>query len=194
MEAKGKLIDITRNWENGKIQLKFEFEDNISSAIDAIKDKLLSITTKQYQKKRSLDANAYYWQLVTKLADCLSVSRPYLHNQMLRRHGQQEIIDGKLIYLFVPDNDAGERQMDEAETFHAEPTSEVKFDSNGVGYRTYIMLRGSSTYDTKEMSSLINGLVEDCKEQGIETLAPEELERMMNVYDQSRRKRHEETV
>lgn len=46
-------------------------------------------------------------------------------------------------------------------------------------YRTYLMLRGSHTYDTKEMSVLINGLVEECKEQGIETLTPDELRRMM---------------
>ena len=50
------------------------------------------------------------------------------------------------------------------------------------------MLRGSSTYNTEEMSKLIDGLVSECKEQGIETLPPEELERMMQAYEQNRRK------
>ena len=36
------------------------------------------------------------------------------------------------------------------------------------------MMSGSSTYDTKEMSVLINGLVTECKEQGIETLPPDD--------------------
>ena len=49
-------------------------------------------------------------------------------------------------------------------------------------YRTYMMLKGSSEYDTKEMSHLIDGLVSECKEMGIETLPPEELERMMAAY------------
>lgn len=51
------------------------------------------------------------------------------------------------------------------------------------------MLRGSSTYDTAEMSTLINGLVEECKDLGIETMTPQELERMMALYEQNRRKR-----
>ena len=49
-------------------------------------------------------------------------------------------------------------------------------------YRTYIMLRGSSSYDTKEMARLIDGLVSECKEVGIETLPPDEVERMMAAY------------
>ena len=43
-----------------------------------------------------------------------------------------------------------------------------------------MMLRGSSDYDTKEMSVLINGLVEECKEQGIETIPPDELRRILS--------------
>lgn len=54
------------------------------------------------------------------------------------------------------------------------------------------MLAGSSTYDTKEMSELINGLVTECKEQGIETLPPDELARMMAEYEENHRKKEEE--
>ena len=52
-----------------------------------------------------------------------------------------------------------------------------------------MMLKGSSEYDTKEMSHLIDGLVSECKEMGIETLPPEELERMMAAYDRKIKKR-----
>lgn len=55
-------------------------------------------------------------------------------------------------------------------------------------YRTYVMLKGSSDYDTREMSELIDGLVSECKECGIETATPEELQRMLDLYDQNRRK------
>ena len=43
--------------------------------------------------------------------------------------------------------------------------------------------KGSSGYNTSEMSALIDGVVSECKEMGIETLPPEELERMMDAYD-----------
>lgn len=49
-------------------------------------------------------------------------------------------------------------------------------------YRTYMMLKGSSTYNTREMSMLIDGLVSECRDAGIETMPQEELERMMKDY------------
>ena len=51
------------------------------------------------------------------------------------------------------------------------------------------MLRGSSTYDTSEMSKLIDGLVSECQELGIETIPPKEIERMMQLYEQHSRKK-----
>lgn len=161
---------------------------------DLRKHEKLVFTVKPWKKKRSLDANAYYWQLVTKLADKLNISKPHLHNILLRRYGQTEFIDGKMIYLVLPDSDDGSRQADEAETYHIKPTSEVKQGMDGMMYRTYLMLRGSSTYNTKEMSGLIEGLVSECKEQGIETIPPKELERMMEMYEKNWRKRHEKTA
>ena len=107
---------------------------------------------------------------------------------MLRRYGQPEIIDGRMVYAVLPDSDGGTRIADEAETYHIKPTSEVKIGTGGTRFRTYIMLRGSSTYNTEEMSKLIDGLVSECKEQGIETIPQEELERMMQAYEQNRRK------
>ena len=49
-------------------------------------------------------------------------------------------------------------------------------------YRTYVMYRGSHDYDTREMSELINGLVSECKEVGIETITPAELDEMMKAW------------
>lgn len=42
----------------------------------------------------------------------------------------------------------------------------------------YIVIRGSHTYDSKEMSRLINGLVQECRQQDIETMTPAEIEEM----------------
>lgn len=112
MEGKGWLKSITKDWASGKILLTFEFDQDISSQIESIKDKLLRITAKIYRKKRSLDANAYYWVMVTQLADVLHVSEPFMHNMMLRKYGQDEIINGKLMYVSVPDD--GESKADES--------------------------------------------------------------------------------
>lgn len=49
---------------------------------------------KQHREKRSLDANGYYWKLVTEMADNLRMAKPEVHNIMLRRYGQAEGVDG----------------------------------------------------------------------------------------------------
>lgn len=190
MEFRGRFSNAVRDLKDNGILVTFSVDSFPLSNLDKLQDKTLSIKTTEKKNKRSLDANAYYWQLLTQLADKLGYSKPYLHNLMLRRYGRPMIIDGSMLYIVLPDSDAGEREAEESETYHIKPTSEVKEGKNG-SYRTYIMLRGSSTYDTKEMSVLIDGLVQECKEQGIDTLPPEELDRMMQAYDQTWRKKHE---
>ena len=194
MEFKGKISSmfrdmVTRNWS-----ITISTDQDISEALQTFSGKEIDVKLKQHREKRSLDANAYYWQLVTKLADKLNISKPYLHNILLRRHGRPEVIDGQMVFLVLPDSEEGTKKADEAETYHIRPTSEVKTGKDGKLYRTYVMLRGSSTYDTAEMSALIDGLVSECKEQGIETIPPQELERMMEMYEKNWRKRHEETA
>lgn len=188
MESKGILKSVTKDWISGKFQVTFEIEQDISDSIKNMQDKPLRITAKQWKEKRSIDANAYYWVLVTKLAETLHISKPRCHNLMLRRYGQSLTIDGKGAYIRIPDTEKAEETALEADTYHIRPTSQVVSGKDGINYRTYVMLLGSSEYDTAEMSHLIEGLVNECKECGIETLTHEELSRMMSEYDQNRRR------
>lgn len=189
MESKGTLIDVSRDWKTGKMRLTFEFDSDVSAAIDKIKDKLLRITVKLWRDKRSLDANSYYWVLLSRLAEAVGISKPRAHNLMLRKYGQNLVIDSQIAFLVIPDTEEAEETALEAESFHIRPTSQVKQGKDGKMYRTYTALAGSSTYDTKEMSELINGLVSECKEQGIETLTPDELARMMKDYEENHKKK-----
>ena len=186
MESKGTLIDVSRDWKTGKMRLTFEFDSDVSAAIDKIKDKLLRITVKLWRDKRSLDANSYYWVLLSRLAEAVGISKPRAHNLMLRKYGQNLVIDSQIAFLVIPDTEEAEETALEAESFHIRPTSQVKQGKDG---KMYSVLAGSSTYDTKEMSELINGLVSECKEQGIETLTPDELARMMKDYEENHKKK-----
>lgn len=188
MEAAGILKTVSRDWQSGKFLLTFEVEGDITQQLEGIREQRLSIVARRFRKKRSLDANAYYWQLLSRLAESAGISKNRAHNLMLRRYGQMETVDGRMIYVVVPDDDSGEEKALEAETYHIKPTSEVKQARDGAAFRTYIMLRGSSTYDTREMSELINGLVSECREMGIETMTPDQLAEMMALYEQHRKK------
>lgn len=191
MELKGQLKSISRDYFTGCTLITCETEETVAPRLEELQGFPLTITLKKFRRKRSLDANAYYWVLVAKLGDKLGLSKPYLHNLLLRRYGQPEIIDGRMIYLVLPDSDLGARIADEAETYHIKPTSEVKTGRDGKQFRTYVMLRGSSTYNTEEMSHLIDGLISECKESGVETASPEEIKRMLELYETNRKRRRE---
>ena len=179
MRYTGFLKDLFLDWKSRRTRVTLEI-DAKPEDLEKLKDKKLTVEIKQYREKRSLDANAYYWQLLTQLADALNISKPAAHNRMLRQYGQLMIIDEQAVYTVLPDTEEAEKAINAAETYHFKPTSQVKQGKGGKMYRTYMMLRGSSDYDTKEMSVLINGLVEECKEQGIETIPPDELRRILD--------------
>ena len=189
METKGILKGVSKDWITGKIQLTFEIETDITKQLESILDKALRITIKQWRKKRSLDANSYYWVLIGKFADALHISKPRAHNLILRKYGVDVICDGKLVYIVIPDTIQAEENALEADTFHIRPTSQTMVDKNGEVLRTYIMRKGSSQYDTAEMTHLIEGLVTECKDLGIETLPPDELSRLMSEFEQNRRQK-----
>ena len=146
-------------------------------------DKLWDI--KEHKAKRSLNQNSYYWALLAKVAEKSSISRNRCHNEMLASYGQDEYVDDRLVYVTIPDNEKAEREAMEAETYHLRPTSSVMDGNDGMLYRVWVMLRGSHTYNTAEMRRLLEGMIEEAKQLGIETLPEEELEMLYAQANQS---------
>lgn len=142
----------------------------------ADKEKLWDLT--EHREHKSRNQNAYYWKLLSMTAEKLKMSKPELHNRMLRSYGQRQYIGGKLVRIPIPDTEEAEEAALKAETYHITPTAQVVGGNDGVNYRTYLLLRGSSDYDTREMSVLLDGMINEAQQQGIETLTPIELEKM----------------
>lgn len=125
---------------------------------------------KEYRDMRSLDANKYFWVLLDQIAEVLEREKEDLYLKYVKKVG--------------PFKDFTLTE-DEAKTFRVSwsmlgtgwPTEQVDYDHDGdrVVIRAYY---GSSQYNTKQMSRLIDMVVEDAKGLGIETLTPEELARM----------------
>ena len=181
MELKGRLIDIVKDLLTGEFRITLGVLQ-ISSGIDALREGPISITLKKWREKRSLTANAYYWVLVTNIAAHLHESQSAVHNILLRRYGTLEIVDGSHVTLFIPDTDEAYDKALNAETYHIKPTSFTKEGKDGRRFRAYRMIKGSSEYDTLEMSRLIDGAVQEAKGMGLETMDPEEIARMMENY------------
>lgn len=133
---------------------------HIDPAIEKAIKIIEELRTNYKYKKRSKSQNAYLWELIGKLADVLRIGKEELYIQLLEEYGQGDYI--KIKSNVNPKN-------------YFKYYKEVGKDNDCTFYKVY---RGSSEYDSKEMSILIDGLIQECKEQNIETLTPEEIAKM----------------
>ena len=171
----GKIKDIIEIL-NGKFRVTFEVD-----AIDEIRgmeDQELTLKVTRSTKKRSLSANAYFHVLVGKIADKMAISKPKAKNILLGRYGQREIEEKSPLIISV----ISKCDLYEREDIHCIPVGYAKVQ--GKDFTHWAVIRPSHTYDTLEMSHLIDGTVQEAKELGIETLTPAELERMKNAWNQ----------
>jgi hypothetical protein len=178
IEIIGKLVTAYKDMVDGDLRLVFASESNFNEDIEEIlKWDKIRLRIEKYKAKRSLDANAYYWTLLTKLAKVLKTSNAELHNLMLSRYGQPWIVGDALHLAMLPDSEKTETIVKQSVEYHLRATSQVTTLADGKAYRTYITMRGSSTYNTEEMATLLDGLISECKAVGMtdgEIMTPEE--------------------
>jgi hypothetical protein len=137
-------------------------------------DKTYEISIDKEKKHRSNDANAYYWQLVGQLSEKLNIPPKDIYRSHIKDVGGN--------YEVLPiREDAVDFWIETWEKRGLGWCSAIIGDSKLRGYTNVICFYGSSTYDTRQMSRLIDLCVQDCKEQGIETMTPAELERLLEI-------------
>lgn len=179
MEATGKIKDITRDYNTGKPIISFVLSTKELPSIAELTDcDALDITVKRHREKRSLSANAYFHVLVTKIADVLGATNDEVKNRLIREYGAFEFIGEQIPTLKLKAE--YEAEILRREGIHVKPIG-YETDERGEWVRLALM-RGSHTYDSKEMSRLIDGTVREAKELGIETKTPEEIARMMALW------------
>ena len=146
---------------------------------------------KEYKKHRSRSQNAYYWELageVAKKTARFGANINEIHNRNLRELGLREYINGEPVCVYIPDTDEAEKIALNAESYHIKPTSQTREGKDGQLFRCYVMLRGSSTFDSSEFSSLVDLMVQEAKAVGVETLTPLELEKIRQYERQAEKK------
>lgn len=150
-----------------------------------MKPKKYAVEIKEYRQRRSLDANAYLWTLLGKLAAKLSVQgRPgqpgvVITPEEIYRDAIRDVGDN---YEVMPvRNDALDRWKSIWQKNGLGWVCEEIGPSKLPGYTNVRNFYGSSAYDTAQMSRLIEIIVAECKAQGIETMTPEELASLLEV-------------
>jgi len=168
---RGKLKLLTP-LTNSRQQLVCEIYADFREEYDELKDCDVNITIKKDRQKRTLNANNYMWVLCDKIASKID-STP----EAVYRHNVEEV--GVREYIQV--------------TKRAGTLLEKTWCNNGVGWFTKVISQdnesinlclyyGSSSYNTKQMSRLVDAVVQDAKALGITTETPEELARLCNEW------------
>ena len=185
MEFSGKIKALAKDLVTDKWNLQVELNEDAQEIMELIKHEKLDIRIKKHKEKRSLDANAYYWVLLTKLARVHGWTNDEAHNRLLRRYGQIERADGNLIAVYLPDTEETENDVLSKVEYHLKPLPKTVVTRDGEIKRVYILLRGSSTYNTEEMAHLISGLIQDCRDSDIpdsEIMTPFEKQKLYEQY------------
>lgn len=156
--AKGKpIITIELN----------EYADTLRM-VDDLHDMLLSVKVDKFREKRSLNANNYAWKLITEIGNSTRQSKEEVYLLMLKRYGQSDMVsviaEVPVQHYFKYYEEAGESTL------------------NGKLFKHYRVYKGSSEFDTKEMSIFIDGIVSEAKDLGIRTETPDQIAKMKSLW------------
>ena len=180
MKVSGKIVGANISFMTNKPRLTLEVNElnDFKQLVDDMNGcEKLSIEIKPYRARRSLDANAYAWVLMDKLAEKMVMSKVDIYREYIKHIG------GNSETMCVK-NSAVERLQD-------------GWGKNGIGWQTetfpskiegctnVILYYGSSTYDSAQMSRLLDLIIQDCKQIGIPTETPDEIARLKALWGEA---------
>lgn len=161
--------------ENGFwLCLKVNEQMPANGFVIAKKQRLYDCEIKEHREKRSLDANAYAWVLLDKLAQATRIPKTEIYQKAIKEIGG--VSDTVCVQQKAAD------RLESGWACNGIGWFTERSESSISGCVNMTLYYGSSVYDTAQMSRLIDYIVEDCKALGIETLTPEKLEMMKGEW------------
>lgn len=140
------------------------------------KDIKYDLKIDKHRNKRSLDANNYAWHLINEIANALRMSKEEVYLRMLKDYGQREYVS--MLANVNPNRIS--KYYEEQGTFK----------HNNNTFKSYMFYIGTSQYDSREMSIFIDGLVQEARHLGIETLEDIEIENLIKEMKKNGMGRH----
>jgi hypothetical protein len=176
---KGRLIDFSYS-SNRRQRITIELDVDWREGYESLRESDIEVSVKKWRQKRSLDANAYMWVLIDKLAVATGYKQRDIYFASLRnvggniRHycGRPDAIDA-LCRLWEQQGSTG----------WGWPYD--RYPSRLEGCENIKLYYGSSTFDTATMARLIDHLIQDCEALDIETMPPEQLAALFEAETKS---------
>lgn len=167
---KGQIVDFSLSF-NRKQRLTIELDDDFRRTYDKLKEKPVEVTVKRWSEKRTMTANAYLWVLLTEIGNALRESKEQIYFDMLKAYGQGGAVSVEERF---------------AESFGRSYKYHEKIGESTLNGKTFVHFRfwvGSSEYNREEFSILLDGVVNEARNLGIETKPKEEIESLLKEYE-----------
>lgn len=162
METQGVIEGVTRDVFSPNILVTIKVGAMDLPKIQALIDKNLDIEIKQHREKRSINANNLLWQCIGKIAKALNTDKMEIYLKLLKSYG-------KFTYICVKPEavEAVRKQWRDIEVLGS-------VTINGKEAIQLLCYFGSSTYNTAEMSHLLEGTISEMSQMDLETPQEEE--------------------
>lgn len=169
MQLTGSIADISFDMSGKpKATLLINERNDFLMGVNSLLEEKITIDLKKFRNKRSLNANAYAWKLIGEIADSIRAGKDEVYLKMLKRYGQSELVS---VLAHIP-----------VEHYFKYYEEAGESDLNGKSFKHYRVYKGSSEFDTREMSVLIDGICSEAKSLGIQTETPEQIANMVSLW------------
>lgn len=172
---RGRLVDLSIGL-NSKQRVTIELDSDFRSEYEKLRESDVSVDVKKYRKRRSLDANAYFHCLVGKIANEMGLGFEEVKTNLVTEYGAFERDEeGLKVGFKLP------ASVDVARIYRYVKCFDTRVE-NGKEFNCYIVFKHTHLMDSKEMSRLIDGTVQEARQLGIETLPPYKLAALVEEW------------
>lgn len=178
LDTTGIIKDINIDYKTHKAKISLLLDTKQLDIVEELKNEnKLNVEIKKHREKRSLDANAYFWKLLQELCELAEIDTTEEYKRRVKELG--------IFRRF-------RIEKDNIKTFEKMWTAQgiawfcEVADTEYVGDIEFKIIHayyGSSSYNSRQMSRLIDGVVQDCKIYGIETKPQQEIDSLLKEWD-----------
>lgn len=178
LDTTGTIKDIDIDYKTHKAKISLLIDTKQLDIVEELKnDEKLNISLKKYRKHRSLNANSYFWKLLQELCELAEIDTVEEYKRRIKELG--------IFRQF-------KIEKDNIKTFEKMWTAQgiawfcEIADTTYIGDTEFKIINayyGSSSYNSKQMARLIDGVVQDCKVYGIETKPQAEIDSLLRSWD-----------
>lgn len=167
MEIRGTIKGLTQDYGTRKVTAAIEVSEGSVARLEELKGKDLKITLTVWREKRSKDANALLWACLSEIARVVGGTKEEQYSLALRRYGQFTMVSVK----------------EEAYPRWRDQWRECQIVGKRNGMLDVLCYFGSSQYSTSEFSTLLDGVIDDMRQAGIDTPLQTELQEALDAWE-----------